>query len=84
VVTDQYGARIAFGKATGRYFGKIVSALILFVGYVMAAFTPRRQALHDLMAGTLVARRQHVALLNPPAEAPAARQQGAAGEVQGA
>lgn len=53
-VTDLQGNRISFGRATGRNFGKIVSALILFIGYIMAAFTERKQALHDLMAGTLV------------------------------
>lgn len=54
VVTDLNGERIGFGKATGRYFGKIVSGLILCIGYIMAGFTERKQALHDMMAGTLV------------------------------
>ena len=53
-VTDINGRRISFGRATGRHFGKIVSAILLLVGFVMAAFTRRKQALHDLMAGTLV------------------------------
>jgi uncharacterized RDD family membrane protein YckC len=53
-VTDLEGARISFGRATGRYFGKFVSAIILMIGFIMAAFTQRKQALHDLMAGTLV------------------------------
>jgi len=53
-VTDMYGQRIGFGKALGRFFGKIVSGMILYIGYIMAAFTERKQALHDLMAGTLV------------------------------
>lgn len=56
-VTDLAGARISFGKATGRYFGKIVSGLICMVGYIMAAFTERKQALHDIMAGCLVVNR---------------------------
>ena len=55
-VTDTDGNRIGFGRATGRYFGKIVSAIILFVGYIMAAFTAKKQALHDIMASTLVVR----------------------------
>ena len=54
VVTDMEGNRISFGKATGRYFGKIISSLFFCVGYLMAAWTVRRQALHDIMAGTLV------------------------------
>ncbi len=53
-VTDLYGNRIGFGKASGRYFGKILSILILFFGYFMAAFTERKQGLHDMMAGCLV------------------------------
>ena len=53
-VTDMNGNRLGFGQATGRHFGKIVSTIILFVGYIMAGFTERKQALHDLMASTLV------------------------------
>lgn len=53
-VTDMYGDRIGFGKATGRYFGKILSTLILFIGFIMIGFNDKRQALHDQMAGTLV------------------------------
>jgi uncharacterized RDD family membrane protein YckC len=53
-VTDLYGNRISFGKATGRYFGKILSGMICLVGFIMAAFTEKQQALHDMMAGTLV------------------------------
>lgn len=53
-VTDLAGQRIGFWRATGRYFAHIASALALGIGYVMAAFTQRRQALHDMMAGTIV------------------------------
>jgi uncharacterized RDD family membrane protein YckC len=53
-VTDLYGRRISFGRALGRFAGKIVSFLILFIGFIMAAFTEKQQALHDLIAGTLV------------------------------
>ena len=53
-VTDLNGNRISFGKATGRHFGKILSSLICLVGFIMAAFTEKRQALHDQLAGTLV------------------------------
>ena len=90
VVTDNYGRRIGFGRATGRFFAKILSGLILFVGYLMVAFTERKQGLHDLMASTLVIRQQHLALLTtpPPPASPAppqgSGQPGGAGEVQGA
>ena len=53
-VTDTMGYPITFGRATGRYFGKLLSGAILMIGYIMAAFTERKQALHDIMAGTLV------------------------------
>ncbi|MCK5860696.1 MAG: RDD family protein [Abyssibacter sp.] len=56
-VTDADGRRIGIGKANGRYWGKIISALILFVGFLMIAFTKRKQGLHDVMAGTLVLKR---------------------------
>ncbi len=53
-VTDADGYRISFTRATGRYFGKLLSGLLLLLGYIMAAFTKKRQALHDIMAHTLV------------------------------
>lgn len=54
VVTDMDGRRIGFGRATGRYFAKMVSAIILLIGFFMVGWTQRKQGLHDLMAGTLV------------------------------
>jgi uncharacterized RDD family membrane protein YckC len=54
IVTDMNGGQLGFGKATGRYFGKIVSSMIMCIGYLMVAFTEKKQALHDMMAGTLV------------------------------
>ena len=53
-VTDLQGQRISFGRATGRYFAKIISGIILLIGFIMAAFTEKKQALHDMIAGTLV------------------------------
>jgi len=55
-VTDLYGNRISFGRATGRHFAKWLSAMILCIGYMMVGFTERKQGLHDLLAGTLVRR----------------------------
>ena len=54
IVTDLEGRKIGFGRATGRYFAKILSALILGIGFLMAGFTERKQALHDMVASTLV------------------------------
>ena len=56
-VTDMEGNRITFMRATGRHFGKVISTLILFVGFIMAAFTEKKQALHDMMANCLVYRK---------------------------
>ena len=55
-VTDLLGRRISFARATGRHFAKVLSILTLFVGFVMAGFTPARRALHDFVAGTRVIR----------------------------
>lgn len=57
IVTDQFGNRIGFGRATGRYFGKILSGFLLGIGFLLAGLTERKQALHDLIASTLVIRR---------------------------
>lgn len=54
VVTDLNGNRIGFGRALGRFFAKIISGIILYIGFIMAGFTERKQALHDMIAGTLV------------------------------
>ena len=56
-VTDMNGQRISFARATGRYFGKIISGMILLIGYIMAGFTEKKQALHDIMANCLVVKR---------------------------
>jgi uncharacterized RDD family membrane protein YckC len=53
-VTDLQGHRISFGKASARFWGKLISGLILGLGFFMAGWTMKKQALHDKMAGTLV------------------------------
>jgi uncharacterized RDD family membrane protein YckC len=55
-VTDTDGVRISFGKASARHWSKIPSGLLCFAGYIMAAFTERKQALHDRIAKTVVLR----------------------------
>jgi uncharacterized RDD family membrane protein YckC len=55
-VVDYAGNRISFGRATGRYFAGFLSAILLCIGYIMVAFTKKKQALHDKMAATLVVR----------------------------
>jgi uncharacterized RDD family membrane protein YckC len=53
-VTDANGYRLSFGNATGRYFGKILSGMICGIGFIMIAFTEKKQGLHDMLASTLV------------------------------
>ena len=55
-VVDLYGRRISVMRSLGRYSGKVISSLPFMLGYVLAAFSEKRQALHDMMAGTLVVR----------------------------
>lgn len=55
-VTDDAGNRISFGRATGRFFGKLLSGTVMNIGFIMIAFTERKQGLHDMIAGTLVTR----------------------------
>jgi uncharacterized RDD family membrane protein YckC len=67
IVTDESGHRISFGRANGRYFGKIISGLLVCIGYLMVAFTDRKQGLHDIMAGTLVLKKvQFLAPIKEP------------------
>jgi uncharacterized RDD family membrane protein YckC len=53
-VVDGQGNRISFLRATGRFFAKILSGMILFIGFLMVAFTERKRGLHDIIADTLV------------------------------
>jgi uncharacterized RDD family membrane protein YckC len=53
-VTDEAGNRIGFGRATGRFFGKLLSGMIMDIGFFMIGFTDRKRGLHDMLAGTLV------------------------------
>lgn len=56
-VTDTDGDPIGFGMATGRFLGKIISGLLFGIGYLFALFTGKKQALHDMIAGTIVINR---------------------------
>ena len=61
MVTDIAGQRLSFGRATIRHFGKVVSAALLGLGFAMAAWTSKKQALHDMLGGAVVVLRQSVA-----------------------
>jgi uncharacterized RDD family membrane protein YckC len=53
-IVDYDNQRISFTRATGRHFSKFISAIILMIGFIMVAFTAKKQGLHDMIAGTLV------------------------------
>jgi uncharacterized RDD family membrane protein YckC len=57
IVTNEEGKKINFARASGRYFAKILSALILFIGFLMILFDKKGQGLHDKIAGCVVVRK---------------------------
>lgn len=54
VVNSDNGAPLSFAHASGRHFAKYISAFTAMIGFIIAGFTARKQALHDLIAGTVV------------------------------
>ena len=62
-VGDTHGDPITFVRASVRYWLKALSSAVLMIGWLMPAFTPRKQALHDMLAGTLVLRRVDVLVI---------------------
>ncbi|MEE4452535.1 RDD family protein [Novosphingobium resinovorum] len=63
VVTDLDGQRLTFLRASGRFFAKLLSYATFFIGFIMIAFTGRKQGLHDFIAGTLVYKTRDPAML---------------------
>jgi serine/threonine protein kinase len=57
VVTDAQGKQISWGRANRRYWSKTVSGSILCIGFIMAGFNRKKQALHDIIADTLVSKK---------------------------
>lgn len=47
---------VTFWRATGRYFGKLLSFLTLYIGFFMIGWTKYKQGLHDMVAGCYVIR----------------------------
>ena len=52
-IHDEQLGRLSFWRLTGRYFVTWVSAIFLFIGFIMIAFHPRKQGLHDIIARTI-------------------------------
>jgi uncharacterized RDD family membrane protein YckC len=61
-VTDESGNKISFGRATGRHFAKILSAITLGIGYLMIVWTKKKQGLHDKLAHTIIVRTKEISL----------------------
>ncbi|MFD2626874.1 RDD family protein [Salibacterium salarium] len=57
-VIDYNGGKISFWKSFGRYFGYLLSGIILGIGYIMAGLTKNKEALHDMMSSTLVIKKR--------------------------
>jgi uncharacterized RDD family membrane protein YckC len=60
VVTDERYRRISFARANGRFWSKAISTFTLLIGFIMAAFTKKKQALHDIIAGTVAIRKDNI------------------------
>jgi len=58
-VVGKNGQRISFARATGRFFAKTISYLIFYIGFIMAGFTNRKRALHDMVAETYVVKKTY-------------------------
>lgn len=56
-VTDTNGKALDFGRALLRNLGKIVSQMIIYIGYIMAGLTEKKQALHDMIANAVVVKK---------------------------
>jgi uncharacterized RDD family membrane protein YckC len=50
------GSPVSYARGAGRYFAKILSAIILMIGYIMAGFDAQKRALHDMICDTRVIR----------------------------
>jgi uncharacterized RDD family membrane protein YckC len=59
-VVDEHGMYLSFGRASGRYFAKILSSCTLLIGFIIAGFDPQKRALHDRIATTFVLRKEYV------------------------
>jgi uncharacterized RDD family membrane protein YckC len=53
-VVDRDGRQLTFAHALGRWFSVALSYLTMYIGFLMAAFPPRKLALHDMVSGTQV------------------------------
>lgn len=52
------GSRVTYGRAAGRFFGRLLSSFTLFLGYLMAAFDVEKRTLHDHVCDTRVVHKE--------------------------
>lgn len=57
-VTTLLGERISAGRAGIRYLALLVSTALFALGWITILLTPKRQAVHDYLAGTIVVDRR--------------------------
>jgi len=57
IVTNIDGSQLTFKQASIRYIGKLLSLVILYLGFIMIGFTEKKQGLHDMIAKTLVVKK---------------------------
>jgi uncharacterized RDD family membrane protein YckC len=55
-------SRVTYGRSAIRFFGKMLSDLTMYIGYIMVGFDPQRRALHDHIADTRVIKRDQPAV----------------------
>jgi uncharacterized RDD family membrane protein YckC len=55
-VVTAMGDRISYGRATGRFLAEILSGLVCYIGYIIAAFDEQKRTLHDHICSTRVIR----------------------------
>lgn len=55
-VTDDFGNKITFARSTGRFFAKILSGMVMYIGFIMVGFMERKRGLHDIICNTQVLR----------------------------
>jgi uncharacterized RDD family membrane protein YckC len=58
VIDEKTGGTMSFWQSVGRYFCYVLSGLILMLGFIWAAFDKKKRALHDIICGTLVVKRE--------------------------
>ena len=73
IVVDSEGGKVSFKMASWRYLAKLISWVVFLLGFVVAAFTPRKQAFHDFAANTIVVKKPNKGFNRTPESSGAAK-----------